>query len=197
MDHANAVLSDLVVAGLITAEERGRMTVGSCPRRLRDLRSFAHDGLSCGLYWFCPAIGSSILPVGNFSALKAYRFLKSTSRLFTLPQASQLIFGVAWPLSSTWNISAIGIKDTIRLRGQQPHLLAIDSRPGRRDQSFVQLPNCKSTEAEAQACLPSADSDTIEKSCAAATEEPRKKRNWHAYTTSRFLLSSTCRSATT
>jgi hypothetical protein len=37
MDHANAVLSELVTAGLITAEERGRMTLGSCPRRQRDL----------------------------------------------------------------------------------------------------------------------------------------------------------------
>jgi hypothetical protein len=37
MDHANAVLSDLVTAGLITAEERGRMTLASCPRRERDL----------------------------------------------------------------------------------------------------------------------------------------------------------------
>jgi hypothetical protein len=37
MDHANAVLSELVTAGLITAEERGRMTLASCPRRQRDL----------------------------------------------------------------------------------------------------------------------------------------------------------------
>jgi hypothetical protein len=37
MDHANAVLSELVTAGLITAEERGRMTLASCPRRERDL----------------------------------------------------------------------------------------------------------------------------------------------------------------
>jgi hypothetical protein len=37
MDQANAVLSELVVAGLITAEERERMTLGSCPRRQRDL----------------------------------------------------------------------------------------------------------------------------------------------------------------
>jgi hypothetical protein len=37
MDHANAVLSEMVTAGLITAEERGRMTLASCPRRQRDL----------------------------------------------------------------------------------------------------------------------------------------------------------------
>jgi S-adenosylmethionine-dependent carboxyl methyltransferase len=37
MDHANAVLSELVTAGLITAEERRRMTLASCPRRQRDL----------------------------------------------------------------------------------------------------------------------------------------------------------------
>ena len=37
MDHANAMLSELVTAGLITAEERGRMTLGSCPRRQSDL----------------------------------------------------------------------------------------------------------------------------------------------------------------
>jgi hypothetical protein len=37
MDHANAVLSELVATGLITAEERGRMTLASCPRRQRDL----------------------------------------------------------------------------------------------------------------------------------------------------------------
>ena len=37
MDHANAVLRELVTAGHITAEERGRMTLASCPRRQRDL----------------------------------------------------------------------------------------------------------------------------------------------------------------
>jgi hypothetical protein len=37
MDHADAVLLELVTTGLITAEERGRMTLASCPRRERDL----------------------------------------------------------------------------------------------------------------------------------------------------------------
>lgn len=37
MNQANSVLSDLVVKGLIRAEERGRMTLASCPRRERDL----------------------------------------------------------------------------------------------------------------------------------------------------------------
>ncbi|MBV8415944.1 MAG: SAM-dependent methyltransferase [Verrucomicrobia bacterium] len=37
MNHANTVLAELVAAGLITAQERGRMTIASCPRRERDL----------------------------------------------------------------------------------------------------------------------------------------------------------------
>jgi hypothetical protein len=50
MNHANAVLSELVVAGLITAEERGRMTLASCPRRQRDLLApFAEHGQFQGL----------------------------------------------------------------------------------------------------------------------------------------------------
>src|SRR5215469_814446 len=45
MNHANTVLSELVVAGLITAEELGRMTLASCPRRERDLLApFAEHG---------------------------------------------------------------------------------------------------------------------------------------------------------
>ena len=45
MDHANAVLSELVNAGLITPEERRRMTLASCPRRQRDLLApFARHG---------------------------------------------------------------------------------------------------------------------------------------------------------
>jgi hypothetical protein len=50
MDDANAVLSELVSAGLITAEERGRMTLASCPRRQRDLLApFAGQGQFKGL----------------------------------------------------------------------------------------------------------------------------------------------------
>jgi hypothetical protein len=50
MDHANAVLSELVTAGVITAEERRRMTVASCPRRQRDLLElFAGHGQFRGL----------------------------------------------------------------------------------------------------------------------------------------------------
>jgi SAM dependent carboxyl methyltransferase len=50
MNHANTVLSELVVAGLITAEELGRMTLASCPRRERDLLApFAEYGQFQGL----------------------------------------------------------------------------------------------------------------------------------------------------
>jgi hypothetical protein len=50
MGHANVVLSELVVASLITAEERGRMTVASCPRRQHDLLApFAEHGQFQGL----------------------------------------------------------------------------------------------------------------------------------------------------
>ena len=50
MDNANAVLSELVTTGLITAEERGRMTLASCPRRQRDLLApFAGHGQFKGL----------------------------------------------------------------------------------------------------------------------------------------------------
>ena len=46
MNHANAELFDLVAAGAITADERGRMTIASCPRREKDLLApFARDGL--------------------------------------------------------------------------------------------------------------------------------------------------------
>jgi hypothetical protein len=45
MDHANAVLSELVVSHAITAEERSRMTLGACPRREQDLLApFAQTG---------------------------------------------------------------------------------------------------------------------------------------------------------
>ncbi|HKN28234.1 MAG TPA: hypothetical protein VJY34_10245 [Roseiarcus sp.] len=37
MNPANAVLSELVDAGVITAEERGHMTIAACPRRQSDL----------------------------------------------------------------------------------------------------------------------------------------------------------------
>jgi SAM dependent carboxyl methyltransferase len=44
-DPANAVLSELVVAGAITAEERGRMTIAACPRRQSELLApFARRG---------------------------------------------------------------------------------------------------------------------------------------------------------
>lgn len=45
MDPANAVLSELVDEGVITAEERRRMTIASCPRRQSDLLApFARPG---------------------------------------------------------------------------------------------------------------------------------------------------------
>ena len=50
MDQANAELLDLVAAGVITAEERGRMTIAACPRREQDLLApFARDGRFHGL----------------------------------------------------------------------------------------------------------------------------------------------------
>jgi len=50
MNHANAVVSELVTTGLITAEERARMTLASCPRRERDLLApFARHGQFKGL----------------------------------------------------------------------------------------------------------------------------------------------------
>jgi hypothetical protein len=45
MDHANAVLAEMVEHGEITAEERARMVLGSHPRRKSDLLApFAQDG---------------------------------------------------------------------------------------------------------------------------------------------------------
>jgi hypothetical protein len=44
MDHANATLGDLVDAGVISALERGRMTIASCPRRQQDLVAPFGDG---------------------------------------------------------------------------------------------------------------------------------------------------------
>jgi hypothetical protein len=50
MNHANAELFDLVAAGAITADERGRMTIAACPRREKDLLApFARDGMFHGL----------------------------------------------------------------------------------------------------------------------------------------------------
>src|SRR5215469_10461144 len=50
MDHANEVLSELTIAGVITAEERRRMTLASYPRRQRDLLvPFADHGQFQGL----------------------------------------------------------------------------------------------------------------------------------------------------
>jgi SAM dependent carboxyl methyltransferase len=50
MDHANAVLAELVDAGVVSAEERSRMTIASCPRRERDLLApFAESGQFRGL----------------------------------------------------------------------------------------------------------------------------------------------------
>ena len=50
MDHANAVLAELVDAGVVSAEERSRMTIASCPRRERDLLApFAESGQFKGL----------------------------------------------------------------------------------------------------------------------------------------------------
>jgi hypothetical protein len=45
MDHANAVLGDMVDEGAILAEERARMALASYPRRQSDLLApFARDG---------------------------------------------------------------------------------------------------------------------------------------------------------
>ena len=50
MDHANAVLSELVDAGVVSAEERSRMTIASCSRRERDLLApFSESGAFKGL----------------------------------------------------------------------------------------------------------------------------------------------------
>jgi hypothetical protein len=50
MDHANVVLSELTIAGVITAEERPQMTLASCPRRQCDLLApFADHGQFQGL----------------------------------------------------------------------------------------------------------------------------------------------------
>jgi hypothetical protein len=50
MDHANAALAELVDAGLVSTEERSRMTIASCPRRERDLLApFAESGQFKGL----------------------------------------------------------------------------------------------------------------------------------------------------
>jgi SAM dependent carboxyl methyltransferase len=50
MDPANAVLSEMVTTGIITAEERGRMTIAACPRRQSDLlEPFAQHGQFHGL----------------------------------------------------------------------------------------------------------------------------------------------------
>jgi hypothetical protein len=45
MDHANEVLAEMVDEGLILAEERARMALGSYPRRQSDLLApFVRDG---------------------------------------------------------------------------------------------------------------------------------------------------------
>jgi hypothetical protein len=50
MNHANAELFELVAAGAITPDERGRMTIAACPRREQDLLApFASDGRFHGL----------------------------------------------------------------------------------------------------------------------------------------------------
>jgi hypothetical protein len=50
MNHANAELFELVAAGAIAAEERGRMTIAACPRREQDLLApFASDRRFHGL----------------------------------------------------------------------------------------------------------------------------------------------------
>ena len=50
MDHANAVLTELVDAGVVSVEERSRMTIASCPRRERDLLApFTERGQFMGL----------------------------------------------------------------------------------------------------------------------------------------------------
>ena len=45
MDHANAVLGEMVEEGAILADERARMVLGAYPRRRQDLLApFTHDG---------------------------------------------------------------------------------------------------------------------------------------------------------
>jgi hypothetical protein len=50
MDHANAVLAEMVAEGAVTADERARMVVGAYPRMRRDLLApFGPDGQFCHL----------------------------------------------------------------------------------------------------------------------------------------------------
>jgi hypothetical protein len=77
MDHANAALSELVATGLITAEERGRMTLASCPRRQRDLLApFAGHGQFKGL-----TVEGCMTSVGADTAWAEYELDKDAEAL--------------------------------------------------------------------------------------------------------------------
>jgi hypothetical protein len=77
MDHANAVLSELVTTSLITAEERARMTLASCPRRERDLLApFARHGQFKGL-----RVERSTTSVGADTAWAEYELDKNPETL--------------------------------------------------------------------------------------------------------------------
>src|SRR6516162_369703 len=77
MDHANAMLSELVTTGLITAEERARMTLASCPRRERDLLApFARNGQFKGL-----RVERSTTSAGADTAWAEYEFDKDLEAL--------------------------------------------------------------------------------------------------------------------
>ncbi len=59
MDHANAVLADMVDGGALRADERERMVLGTCPRRRSDLLApFEADGQFEGLSVECCELGS-------------------------------------------------------------------------------------------------------------------------------------------
>ncbi|MFZ0594076.1 MAG: hypothetical protein WAM39_26705 [Bryobacteraceae bacterium] len=59
MDHANAVLADMVFGGALRADERERMVLGTCPRRRSDLLApFEADGQFEGLSVECCELGS-------------------------------------------------------------------------------------------------------------------------------------------
>ena len=77
MNHANAVVSELVTTGLITAEERARMTLASCPRRERDLLApFARHGQFKGL-----RVERSTTAVGADTAWAEYELDKDPEAL--------------------------------------------------------------------------------------------------------------------
>jgi hypothetical protein len=77
MDRANAALAEMVGEGAITADERARMVLGTCPRRRCDLlapfqRSGQFQNLSvecCDLSWVADAAWTDYERDGNKAAL--------------------------------------------------------------------------------------------------------------------------------